>query len=81
MTTVQIRLPDELAQMAQKAGLLSPERLEPWLRAQLKSRQTDELFDAMARMAACPDPAVLSPEDMAAEISQMRAELRAGPKA
>lgn len=31
VTTVHINLPDQLAQEAQRAGLLSPERLEKWL--------------------------------------------------
>ena len=30
MTTVQITLPDQLAQEAQRAGLLAPARLEQW---------------------------------------------------
>ena len=37
MTTVQITLPDQLAQEAQQAGLLSPELLEKWLREQLRT--------------------------------------------
>jgi hypothetical protein len=35
MTTVQITLPDKLAREAQRAGLLSPEFLEQWLRKML----------------------------------------------
>jgi hypothetical protein len=37
MTTIQITLPDELAQEAKHAGLLTPELLEKWLRDQLKA--------------------------------------------
>jgi len=77
MTTVHITLPDQLAQEAQRAGLLSPSRLERWLRDQLKARQVDELFAAMDRMAAVDAPAVMSPEDVAEEIAAMRAERRA----
>ena len=36
MTTVQINLPDELAQKADSAGLLSPEAMEAMLREQLR---------------------------------------------
>jgi hypothetical protein len=38
MTTVQINLPDELAQKAASAGLLSTEAMEAMLREQLRRR-------------------------------------------
>lgn len=77
MTTVEIALPDQLAQDAQRAGLLSPARVEKWLRDQLEERQVDELFAAMDRMACVGEPAVMSPQDVADEIAAMRAERRA----
>jgi hypothetical protein len=77
MTTVQITLPDQLAQEAQRAGLLSPRAIERWLREQPKARHVDELFSAMDRMAAVNEPAAMSPEEVAEEISAMRAERRA----
>ncbi|MCL2345177.1 MAG: hypothetical protein FWC58_04930 [Desulfobulbus sp.] len=43
MTTVQINLPDELAQIARQAGLLAPETLEAMLREQLKRQAGDAL--------------------------------------
>ena len=76
MTTVQIVLPDELAQEAQRAGLLSPELLEKWLREQLKVRRVDQLFSAMDRMSAIDGPPVMTSEAVAAEIAAMRAERR-----
>jgi hypothetical protein len=78
MTTVQITLPDQLVQEAQRAGLLSPRAIERWLREQLKARHVDELFSAMDRMAAVDEPAVMSPEEIAEEVRVMRAERRAG---
>ena len=39
MTTIQITLPDQLAQDAQRAGLLASARLEQWLREQLTAAQ------------------------------------------
>ncbi len=78
MTTLQITLPDQLAQEARRAGLLSPERLERWLRDQLKEQRVDELFLAMDRMAEVDAPAVMSPDDLAREIAAMRSERRAG---
>jgi len=79
MTTVQITLPDQLAQEAQRAGLLSPPAIERWLREELKARHVDELFAAMDRMAAVDEPEAMSPEEVAAEIRTMRAERRATP--
>jgi len=78
MTTVQITLPDQLAQEAQLAGLLSPVRLEQWLREQLKTRQVDAFFSALDRMVEVDEPATMSPEEVACEIAAMRAARRAG---
>lgn len=75
MTKVQINLPDQLAQEAQNAGLLTPEQLERMLREQLKARKTDELFAAMDRMAAVDEPA-MTPEEIAEELHAMRAARR-----
>lgn len=77
MTTVEITLPDELAQDAQRAGLLTPARLERWLRDQLSAQQKDEFFAALDRMAAVERPPVMSPEEVAGEIAAMRAARRA----
>ena len=74
MTTVQITLPDPLAEEAAKAGLLSSAALERWLRQQLKARHIDELFEAAERMHAVDEPPAMSPEDLADE---MRAQRRA----
>ena len=77
MTTVQITLPDQLAQEAQRAGLLTPATIERILREQLKTQRVDELFEAMNRMATVDTPAAMSPEEVAEEIRVMRAERRA----
>lgn len=76
MTTIQITLPDQLAQDAQRAGLLSSPRVEQWLREQLDSQRVDELFAAMDRMANIDVPAAMSPEEVATEIATMRAQRR-----
>ena len=75
MTTVQINIPDQLAQEAQRAGLLTPATLERMLHEYLKTRKLDELFDAMDRMAAVEEPA-MSPEEIAEELHAMRAVRR-----
>ncbi len=77
MTAVQINLPDELAQEAQRAGLLSPELLEKWVREQLKARAAGQLFSAMERMSAVDEPELLSPEAIAEELAVVRAERHA----
>lgn len=75
MTTVQINLPDQLAQEAQRAGLLTPAALERILREYLKTRKTDELFAAMDRMAAVEEP-TMTPEEVSEELHAMRAARR-----
>ena len=77
MTTVQITLPDQLAQEAQSAGLLTSATIERLLRERLKTQRVDELFGAMDRMAAVNTPAALTPKEVADEIRVMRAERRA----
>jgi hypothetical protein len=78
MTTLQIQLtlPDQLAQDAQRAGLLSPAVIEQFLLEKLKARKADELFSAMDRMAAIDEPAYMSPEEIASELASLRAEHR-----
>ena len=77
MAKIQISLPDQLAEEARLAGLLSSDRLELWLREQLNTKRADELFPAMTRMAAVPEPAMMSPEEIVRELAAMRAERRA----
>lgn len=76
MTTVHINLPDQLAQEAQQAGLLSQTAIEKLLREQLQARRQDEFFAAMARMEQATEPPAMSPEDVATEIRAMREERR-----
>ena len=50
MTTVQITLPDELAEKAANAGLLSAEAMEAMLREQLRRHTGDALQEMWQRM-------------------------------
>jgi len=68
MTTVQITLPDQLAQEAQCAGLLSQPALEKLLREQLQMQRQDGFFAAMERMEQLAEPSAMSPEEVAGEI-------------
>ena len=62
MTTVQIQLPDELAQDAQAAGLLTPEAMAAMLREQLRKQAGESLRTMWERMP---------PEELTPEIEQM----------
>jgi len=62
MTTVQIQLPDELAQDAQAAGLLAPEAIERLLREQLRKQAGEALRAMWTRMPS---------EELTPEIEQM----------
>lgn len=77
MVKVEISLPEQLAEEAQRAGILTSPQLEEWLREQVRLRKVDQLFTAMDLMAAAPDPPPMSPEEVAEEIAAMRAERRA----
>lgn len=75
MTTVQITLPDELAQQAASAGLLSPEAIEAMLREQLRRRAGEALQSIWQRLPA----EEITPEEqeqIAEEVRQVRAERR-----
>ena len=77
MTTLELKLnlPDELAQRAQRAGLLTPQAIEGMLREQLK-RQAGEGLRAM--WAGKPGDE-LTPE-IAQEIVEAVREVRAGQR-
>jgi hypothetical protein len=76
MTTIQIELPDELAQKAERAGLLSGDSMEQWLRERLRANALAELKAATVRMMALDDTPYMSPEDVADETRAMRDERR-----
>lgn len=79
MTTVQITLPDALAQEAANAGLLAPEKIAALLRQRLRAERIERLQAARATLAAEP-LAPMSPDEIQAEIDAYRAEQRApGP--
>jgi hypothetical protein len=73
MTTIQVTLPDQLAQEAERAGLLSPGFLEKWLRDQLKARRSAEFLSALDQLDAAGSQEFMSPEEVAEEIAAMRA--------
>jgi hypothetical protein len=75
MTTVQINLPDALAQEATKAGLLAPEKIERMLRERLRAERIERMKAARATLTAEP-LAPMTPEEISAEIDAYRTEQR-----
>ncbi len=76
MTTLEITLPDELARMAQAAGLLNSESIEKLLREQLRKQAGQELRAMMDKLSADGTPP-MTEEEVQAEIDAYRAERRA----
>ncbi len=76
MVSVELRLnlPDSVAREAGAQGLLCAEAIESLLRAELRRRHVDQLFDAADRLAALPEP--LTDEEIEAEIQAARDEKR-----
>lgn len=75
MTTVQITLPDQLAQEAANAGLLAPQTIERMLRERLRADRIERMKTARATLRA--EPTVpMTPEEISAEIEAYRSEQR-----
>lgn len=75
MTTVQITLPDELAQKAASAGLLSAEAIEAMLREQLR-RQAADALRAMWERAPADELTPEIEQEIVDEVRAARAERR-----
>ena len=68
--TIELELPDQLAEEARNAGLLSPDAM---LRERLRERHVGELFEMADRLAAVDLPP-MTEEDVQAEVDAVRAE-------
>ena len=75
MTTVQLTLPDDLAQVARKAGLLTPEALEALVRTAIREQSLNDLFGTMDKLSAL-DPPPLTEAELAQEIAEVRRQRR-----
>ena len=75
MTTVQITLPDELAQKAATAGLLLPEAMEAMLRDQLRRRAGEQL-QAMWRRMPLEELTPEIEQEIVEEVRKVRTERR-----
>lgn len=76
MTMVEITLPDELAQRARKAGLLSDAAIQELLEDAMRRQAGRRLLDVAERIHAAGIPP-LSMEEIDAEVKAYRAERRA----
>ena len=80
MTTIQIELPDAIAQAARDAGLLTQQALERLINDALRRKQAaNSLVSVADRVAAASIPPMLM-EEINAEVKAARAgrERRAG---
>ena len=68
---LKLTLPDSLVREAQANGLLTPQSLEALLRAELRRRQVQNLFDAAERLAALAMPP-LTEAEVESEIQAVR---------
>lgn len=77
MTTLELtlNLPDDLAQRAKDAGLLSNEAIEKLLREQLRRQAGEELRAMLDRVQSTGTP--MTEDEVQAEIDAYRAEKRA----
>lgn len=75
MSTVEVKLPDQLAREAQAAGLLRPEELERLVREALRARRLQAFADARKKLTAAP-LLPMTAEETQAEIDAYRAEGR-----
>jgi hypothetical protein len=71
---VKLNLPDGLAREAEANGLLTSEAIEFLLRAEIRRRRVNKLFDAADRLAALGAP--LTQTEVEAEIAAARQSRR-----
>jgi hypothetical protein len=76
MTTIQIELPDAMAQAARDAGLLTPQALERLLNDALKRKQAADSLLSIADRVAVAGIEPMSMEEITAEVKAARAERR-----
>lgn len=68
---IKLTLPESLAREAEASGLLTPESLESLLRAELRRRRVNQLFDEADRLASLEVPP-LTETEVEAEIQAVR---------
>jgi hypothetical protein len=76
MTHLTVNLPDELAQRARQAGLLSDQAIQRLLEDAMRREAGRKLLDIAKRVQAAGIPP-MSDEEIVAEVKAVRAERRA----
>jgi len=74
MTTIQIELPDAMAQAAREAGLLTPQALERLLNDALKRKQAADSLLSIADRVAAAGIEPMSMDEINAEVKAARAD-------
>jgi len=75
MTMIEISIPDDLAQRAKSAGLLSDEAIRQLLEDAIRRQSGQALLD-VARSLRSADIAPMSDEEIVAEVKSVRAAHR-----
>ena len=75
MTTIQIELPDDTAQAARKAGLLTSQAMEAMLREQLQ-RRAGEALQTMWRRGPQEELTPEIEQEIVEEVRRVRTERR-----
>ncbi len=73
MTTLTIDLPDNLAEEAKQAGLLTPNAIENILRETLRRRAVNGLFSAADKLTAAKLPP-MTMDEIQQEVNAVRAQ-------
>ncbi len=73
MTTLTIDLPDNLAEEARQAGLLTPNAIEAILRETLRGRAVSGLFAGADKLAASNLPP-MTMDEIQEEVNTVRAQ-------
>lgn len=76
MTKIEIELPDETAEAARDAGLLTPEALEKLLLEALHRQEAADWLLAIAESVEASGTPPISMEEVTAEVNAVRAERR-----
>ena len=76
MTTLQIELPDNTAQAARAAGLLTPQALDRLLTQALRRREAANSLLSIADRVAAAGIAPMSMQEINAEVKAARSERR-----
>lgn len=72
--TLNLQLPDSLAEQARRLGLLEPHAVEAWLRDEVKRRERWERIDKLRSMSGDP----MTAEEIQAEVDIVRSQRRVG---